>query len=335
MMKSTRPGLRRYHRIPFPIYFVFIGVLVLFTFAAAAKADEDRSSSGKTSSPAVSTPSASEESFRALMKARDEKLVSAAELKQIISYHDKLRLGLDKLLNALSVIYAQTYVTTIKNELTRLKMFEDTLDREGDVKAKQELAKEFGKNFPVLLSESDVVSNAVGAPGSDPIAFASKEYIAATAIFDNVGSFENREFSNAYRKIFDTIQSFGSSDKKVPLSETLPGEFLKLAGASSYETLTEPQIKSAVSKYREVLGATRDQISASTVSSGTMFIANVRKQADDVGVDLEKRSKALKKETDDLAGDVASTAKSLYGHAVRVCPDTLGRITKFSKHEPN
>jgi hypothetical protein len=317
MTQSTTAGLTRYHgRIFLPIYFVFLGVLALFTFAAAGKADEDRSSSGKTSSPAVSPPGVSEQSFHALINARDDKLEFAAELKQIISYHGKLRVALDKLLNALSGVYAATYVTTINNELARLKKLEDALDREGDVKAKQDSAKEFGKNFPPFLSESDVVSNAQLVPDSNPIAFASKEYIGATAIFDNVSSFENKEVFNKYRKIFDAMQSFGSSDEKKPLSEALPGEFLKLTGANSYDTLTEPQIKSAVSKYREVLKAALDQISASTISSGTTFITNVRKQADDVGMGLENRSKALKRETDDLAGDVTSTAKSMYGHTV-------------------
>lgn len=108
-MKSIRPGLSRYYGTAFPVYFlVLIGVLVLFIFAAMAKADENLSSSGKTSSPAVSTPGVSEKSFIALMNARDDKLVFAAELKQIIAYHDKLKVGLDRLLRALSGVYVRT-----------------------------------------------------------------------------------------------------------------------------------------------------------------------------------------------------------------------------------
>jgi hypothetical protein len=168
----------------------------------------------------------------------------------------------------------------------------------------------------VSLSEGDVVTNAVGATESDPITFASQESIEATAIFNSVSFPENSELFNAYKEIFDTIKSFGSGDEKFPLSGPLPGQFLNLAGASSYETLTEPQIKSPISKYREVLQTTRDNISTAAISSGTMFILNVRKQVDDLGMKLENSSTALKRETDNLEGDVTSTARSLYGHTV-------------------
>ena len=33
--------------------------------------------------------------------------------------------------------------------------------------------------------------------------------------------------------------------------------------------------------------------------------------------------------------EIAATALAEYLLSLRVCPDTLGRITKFSKHEPN
>ncbi len=317
MMKSTRSGLSRYYRIAFHVYLlVLIGVLVPFTLAGAAKPDENLSSSGKTSSPAVSTPNVSEESFIALMNARDDKLVFAAELKQIISYHDKLKVGLDRFIRALSGVSVRTYTAKINSELENLKTFEKTLDSEGDVKNKQNSAKEFGQYFPVSLSESDVVTDAIATTDSNPITFASQESIEATAIFDSVSFPEDREFFNMYKKLFDTIKSFGSGDDKFPLSETLPGQFLNLAGANSYETLTEPQIKSAISKYREVLETTRDKISADAISSGTKFISNVSKQANDVGLALENTSNTLKKETGNLQGDVTSTARALYGHTV-------------------
>ena len=87
------------------------------------------------------------------------------------------------------------------------------------------------------------------------------------------------------------MESFGNNNEKVPLSEELPKQFNNLAGAQSYDNLTEPQIKSAISKYRDVLQRTR--------------------------------------------ASIATSSPSQFLETFRVCPDTLGRITKFSKHEPN
>ncbi|MGR9207482.1 hypothetical protein ACU8OG_26600 (plasmid) [Rhizobium leguminosarum] len=316
-MRGTRYGGNQFFRRSFPIHLVFSCILMLLTYAAMAKADEGQSSPRNSFTYAVSSPGLSEESFRALIKARDAKLVLATELKQINSYHDKLRVGLDKLLNALSGIYANTYTKVINDELNRLGIFEKELDAKGEINAKQNLSMNyFSRNFPVLLSESEVVSNAIPSADGNPITFASREYIGANAIFENVSSFENKEFANDYRKIFDAMQSFGSSDEKWPLAGSMPATFLTLAGANSYDTLTESQVKLAVSKYRDVLEATLDDISASKVSSKTTFIVNLRNQAEQVSKDLVLRSSYLNKETDDLEGDVASTAKSLYGHAV-------------------
>src|SRR5260370_42421814 len=103
----------RYHgRRFFSIYLAVLVVLGLLPFAAAAQTG-DRSSLGKAVARQDLPTDVSDETFRAVIKARDDKLAFVAELKQIKSYHDKLKSGLDNLFLSLPISYRETYFKII------------------------------------------------------------------------------------------------------------------------------------------------------------------------------------------------------------------------------
>jgi len=78
-------------------------------------------------------------------------------------------------------------------------------------------------------------------PTNNPIEFGRRERTSASDVIQNVGSFENRQFFDGYKKYIAAMESFGSSNEKESLfSENLPRELVQLAGANSYENLTEP-----------------------------------------------------------------------------------------------
>ena len=289
--------------------------LVLFTFSAVAKTDEDPSSSAKAVSPSDFSTEASDATFRAVIKARDDKLAFAAELKQIKTYHDELKDGLNKLFQALPLSYRETYVNIIRDELDRLKQSENQIDSEKDVKAKGELLRTFSKDYPIALNENKVVDFVQSSPNTNPIAFASKEYEKTIQVFQSVGSFENRQFLDAYKTLFSTMKSFGGNIEKEPFSRPLPKDFIEFAGASSYGNISEAQIKLAITKYREILQETHANISQSTVS-GKPFIANVTKQVESLSTDILHKSDDLNGQIKGLEKDITLTAKSLYGHTV-------------------
>ena len=292
------------------IYFVVLVLLPPF----AARAQTSNDSLGKAVPRRDLPTEVSDETFRAVIKARDDKLAFAAELKQIKSYHDKLKSGLETLFLSLPISFRETYFKIIDDELLRLKQFEDGVSAEQNDKAKEDLAKQFSRDYPVVLNESKVVDFVQSTPNNNPIEFARRERPNASDVFQNVGSFENRQFFDGYKNVFATMESFGSGNEREPFSENLR-EFLQLAGATSYDTLTEPQIKSAINKYRDVLQRTRDNISKSP-ASGATFRTNVMKQVEALGSDLNKKSDDLKSQTDGLERDMTLTAKSLYGKTV-------------------
>ena len=118
-------------------FFVYFEVLIvlLFPLAATAQTGDGQSSAGKTVAGDLSTQ-VSDETFLSIMKARDDKLAFVAELKQIRSYHDKLKSGLENLFSLLPINSREAYNKAIDDELDRIKQLETDIGNEHDDRAK-------------------------------------------------------------------------------------------------------------------------------------------------------------------------------------------------------
>jgi hypothetical protein len=274
----------------FFVYFTVLVVLVLFPLAATAQTGTE----------------VSDKAFLAVIKARDDKLVFVAELNQIKSYHDKLKSGLGTLFSSLIVSSRETYFKIIDDELNRLKQFEDDIKNASDNGKKNELAKQFGGGYPVVLND-------VPQPPNNPIQFASRERLIASGVFQNV--VENRQFFEAYQNVFSMMESFYNS-ARAPLLEQLPKKFNDLASASSSDTLTDSQITSAISKYRDALERTRTSIAPSLLSDLETFRTRVMTPVEALGEDLLKKSADRNSQMAELETSIPLTGKSIYGKTV-------------------
>jgi len=278
-------------RARFSVYFTLLVVQVLFPLAATAQTGNSAEVSDKA--------------FLAVIKARDDKLVLVTELNQIKSYHDKLKSGLEALFSSLVVSSREPYFKIIDDEQGRLKQFEDDLKNASDNGKKNELAKQFGEGYPVIL-------NNVPLPPNNPIQFASRERLIASGVFQNV--VESRQFLGGYQNVLSMMESFYNS-AKAPLLEQLPKKFNDLAGASS-DTLTDSQITSAISKYRDALERTRNSIAASLLSDLETFRTRVMTPVDALGGDLQKKIAERNSQMTELETSIPLTGKSLYGKTV-------------------
>jgi hypothetical protein len=306
----------------------FAAVLVLWPLAAEAQPSagvaNDRSLPGKPVPGAASVQPADDlpqdTTFLALIKARDDALALLGELKRITSYHDKLRSGLG--LASLPRSSREARFKVIDDELQRLKKFEDDINDSKDDKTKIDLAKKFDRGFPLDLS--DIRTARVprfGDPrnanvGGDPTAFARRERANANEVFQNV-SFENRQFFSGYERLFSTIESLGNDNVKGSFLDDLPSGFDELAGAQSFDALSEPQIRSAIAKYRYALQRTRDSIDASPEPESAETVrTKLMAQLDALGQDLVKKSSELNTQMGGLEKNMTLAARSLYGKTV-------------------
>jgi hypothetical protein len=256
--------------------------------------------------------------FLALVRARDDALALLSELRRITSYHDKFSNGLVVLFASLPRSSRDTYFKAIDDELQRLKKFEDDIIASTDLKMQMDLAKKFDRDYPLRLQDTRPRPARFRDPNAsnDPLAFARRERANANEVFQNV-SFENRQFLGGYEKLFSMIESFGNDNLRVPLLDALPDDFYEFAGAQSLEALTEPQIKAAIAKYREVLQKTRDSVAASPMpETADTFRTRLLAQVDELGQSLIKRSTELNVQMGGLEKNMTLAAKSLYGKAV-------------------
>ena len=325
-----------YHRLR-RFFCAQLTILILWPLAAAAQTGvevvSERSSLGPTLLAASSTRSSDDlpqdTTFLALIKARDDTLALMSELKRITSYHDKLRNGLGLLFASLPRNTREIHFKLIDDELQRLKKLEDDVLAAKDVKTQIDLARKFDYEYPLQLSDARTslpIRPRDNSPFSrsrdnlnangDPLGFARRERANANEIFQNV-SFANRQFLDGYEKLFSMIDSFGNNDVKAPLLEALPSDFSELAGSRSYNDLSQNQIISAITKYRETLQKTRDSVAAApTPESPETFRVRLMEQVDVLGQDLVKKSADLSNLMGGLEKNMTLAAKSLYGKAV-------------------
>src|SRR6266478_2173279 len=274
----------------FSIYFTVLVALVSFPFAAAAQTGDNRSSLVKTVTGAFSTDVSSDllqdSSFLAAIKARDSEIALQTQLEEIVSFHEDLKDNLSILFGNLPIKLREYYQSMIDDELFRLKTLEN------DIKSGLYTIGEGAKNFeiggyPLVLNEKVVIKIPQLSTTESPIEFARRGREKATEVFKNVAP-ENKQFLYDYQKIFSLMASFGISNMTVPLSQDLPPEFYKLAGAQSYNTIDEPQLKLAISKYEEVLKRTRNIVKSPPAV--TTFITDVRSPVDALSRELQKRN---------------------------------------------
>jgi hypothetical protein len=145
-------------------------------------------------------------------------------------------------------------------------------------------------------------------------AFARRERANANEVFQNV-SFENREFLAGYEQLFAMIEAIGNDTKPTPLND-LPQQFFILAGAKSTDTITEPQVRSGISKYRDTLQQTRASIAASVEETTETVKSRLLTKLDGFGENLLKKSAALNNQMGGLERNMTLAARSLYGKTV-------------------
>ena len=296
-------------RARFFVYFTLLIAHLLFPISAIAQTGNSAATAltGNSAAPALTGNSTEDKAFLAIIKAREEKLVFVTELNQIKSYHDKLKSGLVALFSSLAVSSREAHFKRIDDELGRVKQFEDDLKNASDNGKRNELAKQFGEGgYPVAL-------NNVPLPApSSPIQFASRERLIQSGVFQNV--VEGRQFVERYQNVLQTLDSFNNS-ARAPLLEQLPNRFSDLAGASS-ETLTDSQITSALSKYRDALDRTRNSLPTSLQSDIDAFKSSVMASVDALGGDLQKKIDDRNNQMTELETTIPLNGKSLYGNKV-------------------
>jgi hypothetical protein len=118
-----------------------------------------------------------------------------------------LKSGLGSLFSSLPISSRETYFK-IADELDRLKQFENNINSAPDVKTKDDLAKKFDGDYPVVLNENKVARFVQQTPNTNPIEFARRERANASDVFQNIVSFENKQFLDGYQKVFSMMESF-------------------------------------------------------------------------------------------------------------------------------
>ena len=296
-------------RARFFVYFTLLIARVLFPIAAIAQTGNSAATAqtGNSAATALTGNSTEDKAFLAIIRAREEKLVFVTELNQIKSYHDKLKIGLVALFSSLAVSSREAHFKIIGDELGRLKQFEDDLRSASDNGKRNELAKQFGEGgYPVTLNNVPLP-----APGN-PIQFASRERLIQSGVFQY--AVEGRQFVDGYQNVLQILESFNNS-ARAPLLERLPRKFSDLAGASS-DTLTDSQITSALSKYRDALDQTRDSLPTSLQSDIDAFKSRVNASVEALGGDLKKKIEDRNDQMTELQATIPLNGRSLYGNKV-------------------
>jgi hypothetical protein len=171
-----------------------------FSLGAGAQTGGDRSSLGKTVPGDLSTQ-VSDETFLAAIKARDDKLALVAELRQIKSYHDKLKSGLGSLFSSLPISSRETYFK-IADELDRLKQFENNINSAPDVKTKDDLAKKFDGDYPVVLNEDKVARLSNRRPTPTRLSSPAENVQTRVMYFRILSHLKTNSFLMAIKKYF-------------------------------------------------------------------------------------------------------------------------------------
>ncbi|MDB5577702.1 MAG: hypothetical protein JWR80_2878 [Bradyrhizobium sp.] len=263
--------------------------------------------------------------FLALVRARDGRIAVIGELKRITTFHDNFRSRIDRLLlsTATNQTSREQVISRIEIETARLKKFEDDVNAAGQLSIKTGLAKKFDSEFPVTSSESPF--RRPSRPSdfrslsfeSDRSLFVQRERANANEVFQNVSN-ENRELLPRYDKLFANIESgLAEAVIKVSRLDKLPAQFNELAGAPSFEELTESQIQTGIAQYREALQASRNDLAAAPPSpSPESLRVKLMAQVDAVGAELLTRTSDQYAESRELEKGISNAAKSLYGNKV-------------------
>lgn len=297
-------------RARFFVYFTLLIACVLFPIAAIAQTGNSAATAqtGNSAATALTGNSTEDKAFLAIIRAREEKLVFVTELNQIKSYHDKLKSGLVALFSSLAVSSREAHFKIINDEIGRLKQFEDDLRSASDNGKRNELAKQFGEGGPYPVTLNNVP---LPAPSS-PIQFASRERLVQSGVFQY--AVEGRQFVDGYQNVLQILESFNNS-ARAPLLERLPRKFSDLAGASS-DTLTDSQITSALSKYRDVLNQTLENLPTSLQSDIDAFKSRVNASVEALDGDLKKKIQERNEQMTELEATIPLNGRSLYGNKV-------------------
>jgi hypothetical protein len=256
--------------------------------------------------------------FLALLRARDGQFALVGELRRIIAYHDNFRSRLDRLFLADSAtrdsaarVTRETLTASINSGLSRLQKFEADINAASSLSAKLNLAKKFDEDYPL---EYDRPTN---SNERERLTFVQRERTNADEAFRNV-SIENREWLTRYENLFSTVQNgLNQLSIKLPRLTELPPQFYTLAGASSFETLTENQIQLGIDKYRSTLQDTLNEITVLPQSSSVESVrTQVMTQVDTLGRELVSKSSEANTQFRELEKSISNTARSLYGNKV-------------------
>jgi hypothetical protein len=271
--------------------------------------------------PLLARDQSKDTQFFALLRARDGQFAYVGELRRIISYHDNLRIRLERFLSDYSnspVPTREQITADLNTALSRLQTFESNFKAAKEISVQRDLANDFDSEYPLFRADKPIGQIRGSVRINESRFFIQRERTNASEVFQNP-SIENREWLTRYETLFAVMEGdVPSLDRQVHLShlDELPLAFYALAGARSIETMTSDQIQSGIDKYRTALQMSSNDIEPQPRSANTEVRAKILAEVDKIGKDLVERSSDANIQFRDLEKSIAGSARSLYGNKV-------------------